>query len=146
MERATELFAVVGKIDPDAYSASTELTEAIDCSYWDQLVFTVMAGTLGSSATLDFKVTSSATSGGTYTDVSGAAITQLTQAGTDSDKVAIVVLDTTHIATLGKRFVKGSLTIATAASDAGVVVYGFRSRYLPATQYDLAAVDEIVIK
>lgn len=146
MERFHEIAGIVGIIDPDAYSASTVLTGAIDCADFAQLVFIVQAGDLGASATLDFKVTASDASGGTYTDVAGTAITQLTQAGSDSNKQAIVALDTAHILALGKRYVKGSMTIATAASDAGVIVLGYRPHYLPATNYDLSTVDEIVVK
>jgi hypothetical protein len=64
--RATEVMGVASIIDPDAYTASTYLTGAIDMSKWGRVVFIVMAGDLGSSATVDFKVTEAATSGGSY--------------------------------------------------------------------------------
>ncbi len=146
MERVHEAVAIVGSIDPDAHTAATYLTDAIDCSDFDQLLFIVQAGTLGASATLDFKVTASATSGGSYTDITGAAITQLTKAGSDDSKMSLISLDVSHVLSAGKRYVKGSMTIGTATSDAGVIVLGYRPHYAPATTYDLADVDEIVVK
>jgi hypothetical protein len=99
-----------------------------------------MAGDLGASATLDLKAQDSATSGGTYADISGKAITQLTQAGTDSNKQAILNLRSDELNS-GARYVKFAMTVATATSDAGLIVLGF-PRY--STEADLAAVDEIV--
>ena len=99
--KMSEQWAVLGTIDPDAYVASTVLSDAIDMSLYDQVIAVVMAGTLGSSATLDAKMTQATTSGGTYKDVTGAAITQLTQASPDdSDKQALIVVDQNDIGIL----------------------------------------------
>ena len=141
--RATEVMGVVGIIDPDAYTASTYLTGAIDMSKWGRVVFIVMAGDLGSSATVDFKVTEAATSGGSYSDITGKAITQLTQAGTDDNKQALVEVLASELGS-GKQFLKGSLTVGTATSDAGVIVLGFHPRFGPAGDQDATTVDEIV--
>lgn len=146
MDRVHETVAIVGRIDPDAYTAAAYLTEAIDCQDFDQLLFIVMAGTLGSSATADFVVKASTTSGGSYASITGTAITQLTEAGTDSDKIVLVSLDVSHVLAAGKRYVKGELTIGTATSDAGVIVLGYRPHYAPAQAFDISAVDEIVVK
>lgn len=59
---------------------STATSSAIDLKEYDgdvSLILTSAAGT-GSSPTLDVKVTDSATSSGTYTDLSGATFTQVT--------------------------------------------------------------------
>jgi hypothetical protein len=141
--RATEKMGVVGIIDPDAYTAATYLTGAIDMSKWNRVVFIVMAGDLGSSATVDFKVTEASTSGGSYSDISGKAITQLTQAGTDDNKQALVEVLASELGS-GKQFIKGSFTVGTATSDGGVIALGFHPRFGPAGDFDLTAVDEIV--
>ena len=86
----SERLAVVACIDPDAYTTGTTASDTIDMKNRGRVMFIVQAGTLGSSATLDFKLQGCATSGGTYADISGKAVTQLTEAGTDSDKQAIV--------------------------------------------------------
>ncbi len=104
----------------------------------------VMAGTLGSSATLDAKLEQATDSSGTGAkDITGKLITQLTQAGTDSDKQAIINLrpDELDVANDFTHF-RLSMTIAVATSDAGAIVFGADARYEPET--DNASVDEIV--
>lgn len=135
--------AVVGIIDPDAYGTGEVLSGAIDMSQWQSIQAIIMAGTLGSSATLDAKLTQATASGGTYKDITGKAITQLTQAGTDSDKQAIINLRSEELDVAnGYRYVKLSMTVGTATSDAGAIVLGTDGRVQPGT--DLSSVDEVV--
>jgi len=142
-ERLSEQLAIVSCIDPDAYTAATVTGDEIDMRYFRRVIFIVMAGTLGSSATIDFKVTECASSGGSFTDLSGKAITQLTDAGTDDDKQAIVEVAAEEMGA-GMRYLKGSLTVGTATSDVGVIALADCARYKPANAYDLSSVDEIV--
>lgn len=145
--RPSDRFAVAGAIDPDAYTAATYTTGWISMATFNEIMAVVMAGTLGASATLDAKIEQATDSGGTGAkDVAGAAITQLTQAGTDeSDKQAIINLwaedldvdnDFTHV--------RLSVTVGTATSDMGAVVFGRCARYGPASDSDAASVAEIV--
>lgn len=147
MERLlSELVSVVGTVDPDAITAGTHNTDVIDMSVHRRVMFVVAVGDLGSSATADFKVLECATSGGTYTLLTGKSITQLTQAGTDSDKQAIVNVSSEEL-TAGYRYIKGSLRVGTATSDAGVIALAdtIFSDAVTTTAYgDLASVDEIV--
>jgi hypothetical protein len=78
----------------------------------------VNAGVIGTSGTVDCKITTSAATGGTYTDVTGAAITQMTQAGGGSGTSQLVSFDMP----LGHNFVKTVLVNATAAAIQGVFV------------------------
>ena len=136
--------AIVGVIDPDAYTASAsfdKFTDAIDMSRWGRVAFVVAAGTIDATGTVDFKVTECATSGGTYTDLSGKAITQL--AATDDDEQKIVEVSADELGS-GKRYLKGALKTATAASDAAVIAVGLDAREEPASDNDLASVSEIV--
>jgi len=142
-ERLSEQLAIVACIDPDAYGTGAQSSDVIDMRYHRRVMFIVMAGTLGSSATLDFKVQECATSGGTYSDLSGKSITQLTDAGTDDDKQAIVEVAAEEMGA-GMRYLKGILTVGTATSDAGVIALADVTRYKPANAYDLSSVDEIV--
>jgi len=140
----SERVAVVGVIDPDAHTANAtynKLTDAIDMSKWGRVAFIVMAGDVEDTGTVDFKVTECATSGGTYADVSGKAITQL---DTDDDgKQAVVEVLSDELGS-GKRYLKGALKTATAASDVAVIALGLDAREEPASGSDLASVDEIV--
>lgn len=141
-ERLSESLAVVATIDPDAYDTGTQGTDSVDMRYHNRVMFIVMVGTLGTSGTVDFKVQESA-DGSTWSDLSGKAITQLTDAGTDDDKQAIVEVAASEMGA-GKRYLRGVLTIGTATSDAAVIAIAGQDRYPPASDYDLSSVDEIV--
>lgn len=136
--------AVVGVIDPDAYTAATYTSGWVDMSDFEVVQAIVMAGTLGTSATLDAKLEQASDGSGTGTkDITGKAITQLTQAGTDSDKQAIIVCYADELDVANSfTHVRLSMTIATATSDAGAIVLGHCARNQPPT--DLTSVDEIV--
>lgn len=146
----TEQAAVVGVIKPDAHTAATYTSGWIALKDFKRFMAVVMAGDLGSSATLDAKLQSATAAAGTNpADISGAAITQLTQAGTDSNKQAIINLDVDHLAgqtTAGSPIThfRLSMTVATATSDAGALILGFDPQYAPASDSDATTVDEIV--
>jgi len=139
-----ETVAIIATIDPDAYGTGDQNTDAIDMRYWREVAFVVMAGDLGSSATLDFVVNGDTASGGSYaTAITGKSITQLTQAGTDSDKQVVVRVTAEEVAAQSLRYIRGTMSIGAASSDCAVVVLGYGARYQPAENFDLATVDEI---
>ncbi len=143
--KAYEGWAVVGTVDPDALTATAHLSDAIDMSKYDEILAVVLVGDLGTNATVDAKLTQATTSGGTYKDVTGKAITQLTKASPDdSDKQALIScrgedldMDSDY------RYVKLSVTVGTATSDGGAVVLG-RPKSGLASGVDLASVAEMV--
>lgn len=142
----SEKVAIGGVIDPDATAASTVVSDYMSMADFESAMAIVMAGTLGTSATVDAKLVQATDSAGTGSkDITGKAITQLTEAGTDSDKQAIIncraeELDVansfTHVAL--------SITVAAATSDVGGILLGLNARNEPASDNDLASVDEIV--
>lgn len=143
-KKLSEAVAVVACIDPDAYATGAQTSDWIDMSKQERVLFIVQAGTLGSSATLDFKVQQSAAANGANpADITGKAITQLTEAGTDSDKQALVEVRASEL-TDGYRYIAGVMTVGAATSDAGMVAIAGNPVYGPASDYDLASVDEIV--
>lgn len=140
----SEKAAIVGAIDPDANTAATYLSDAIDMSKFESIMAVIMAGILGASATIDAKLVQATTSGGTYKDVTSKAITQLVKA-TDDDKQAIINCRAEDLDVDNDyRYVKLSMTVGTATSDSGAVVLGFNARTNPASDNDLASVAEIV--
>jgi hypothetical protein len=140
----SESVAVVGCIDPDAYGTGDYQTGYVSLALFRRFQAIVMAGTLGSSATLDAKIIAYTDAAGNgAADVTGAAITQLTQAGTDSDKQAIINLDTQTLAGSGKTHIRLQMTVGTATSDAGALLLGFDPLYRPASDNDSTAVDSI---
>lgn len=142
----SEIAAVVGVIDPDAYAAGTVTSGWVKASNFQSMMAIIMAGTLGASATLDAKIEQASDSGGTGAkDLSGAAITQLTQAGTDSDKQAVINFRADDLdINNGFEYVRVSMTVATATSDAGALLLGLNARTGVASDSDASTVDEIV--
>lgn len=138
---------ILGAIDPDAYAAGTVTTGWISAATFQSFMAIVMAGDLGTSATLDAKIEQATDASGTGAkDLSGAAITQLTQAGTDSNKQAVISFGSGDLDLAnGFDHFRLSMTVAAATSDAGAIVLGSDTRYGPASDYDAASVDEIVI-
>lgn len=142
----SERIGLVGVIDADAYAASTVTTGWIAAKDFYSFLAVVAVGDLGTSATVDAKLEQATDSSGTGAkDVTGKVITQLTQAGTDSNKQAIINLQH-HELDIKNNFshFRLSMTVAVATSDAAGFVLGVDPAYGPATGYDLTAVDEVV--
>lgn len=141
--RPSEAVAVVANIDPDAYSAAAYTSGWVAVENFHQFLAIVQAGTLGSSATLNFKLQEATDGSGTGAqDITGKAITQLTQAGTDSDKQAVIELNSEDVTT-GYTHVAMVMTVGTATSDAGAIMLALNPRYGPAYSNDATTVDEI---
>jgi len=136
--------AVLGVIDPDVYTAAAYSTGWVDMSLFESLMLIVFAGTLGTNATVNAKLEQATSAAGAgVKDITGKAITALTEAGTDSDKQAVINLRSEELDVNGGfRYVRGTVTIGTATSDMGAVLLGLDPRYAPPT--DAATVDEIV--
>lgn len=142
----SERIAVVGNIDPDANTAGTYTTGWVAAKNFHSFLAVIQAGDLGTNATLDAKLQqATSVAGAGAKDITGKAIAQLTEAGTDSNKQALINLRTEALdVDNGFAFVRLSMTVATATSDAGAVLLGFDSRFGPASDFDAATVDEIV--
>jgi hypothetical protein len=140
--RLNERLAILGVVNPASHSTGNQDTAAVDMKNFGRAMFVVLAGNLSGGGVLDFKLMSSATSGGTYTDVTGKSITSMNNADGGNGQ-AIVELLASDLPD-GHRFVKGRLTIATAASPAAVVALGGDSRYAPIGAFDLASVVRLV--
>lgn len=141
----SEGWAIVGVVDPDAYSAATTLSGAVDMSDYSQVMVVGLIGTIASTGKVDLKVTQATTAAGTYKDVTSKAITQLTQASPDdSDQQVIINVDQTDLDIDNDyRYVKASITGTTASADTAVVIMGLPKRR-PASTGDLASVAEII--
>ena len=142
----SEIAAVVGVIDPDAYGQSTVTSDYIPMKFFGRYMAVIMAGDIVASGTIDAKLIAyTNASGSGALDIPGAAITQLTQAGTDSNKQAVINFNTDVLAGPTKyTHFKLSCTLGTAGADFGAVVLGFEPKYGPTAAEDLSTVDEIV--
>lgn len=140
-----EDLAVLGTIDPASISASTVNTDFVDMRYWREVLFIVVTGVLGSSATADLVIKGDSASGGSYTTtITGKSLTQLVKASHDN-KQAIIRVTAEEVAAQGFRYIRGALTIGTAASIATVLVVGAHARYSDAADFDSADVVQIVM-
>lgn len=146
MIKPSERAAVVGVVDPDAYAAGTVSSAWISADQFLRYMAILAIGDLGTGATVDAKIEQASDSSGTGAkDVTGKAITQLTQAGSDDNKQAVIDLapsDLDH--SNGFNHFRLSVTNGTEAMDGAAVVLGVDGVNGPASDYDAATVAEIV--
>ena len=142
----SERAAVAAVIDPDANTAAAYTSTYVSMATFNQVMAVVQAGTLGSSATLDFKLVQATDSSGTGSkDITGKAITQLTQAGTDADKQAVINCRAEELDVDSDfDYVAMVMTVGTATSDCSAIMLGMTPRYAPASDNDVSTVDEII--
>lgn len=146
-ENLTQALAIAADgIHAASQSTSEKLTSAIDMQKFNRVFFLIDSGTLGTSATLDFSIKGATTSGGTYTTITGTAITQLVKASNDNNYVLVEISSEQVIAANANyRYIKGSLTPGTAACTSAVVAFGSLARFEPAsTKYNPAAVAQVL--
>lgn len=143
--KGSDIAPLTGVIDPDAYTAATYTTGWVSMADAERALATVMVGTLGASATVDAKIEQATDNAGAgVKDLSPAkAITQLTQAGSDSDKqVEINVISEELDVAGGFDHIRLSVTVGVATSDMAATLRSFSARYQPLA--DLSSVDEVV--
>jgi hypothetical protein len=144
--KGSELFAVLATIDPASLAVGTVTTGWLSVANFHALVASIETGALGTSATLDAKLQQALDSSGTSAkDITGKAITQLTQAGGGSAKQVLINVKPEELDTVnGFGFVRLSITVGVAASLAGAQVLGVNPRYATADAFNQAAVAQII--
>tara|TARA_Y100001963_G_scaffold114368_1_gene158587 strand:+ start:61 stop:513 length:453 start_codon:yes stop_codon:yes gene_type:complete len=141
----SERAAVAAVIDPDANTAAAYTSAYVSMSTFNQVLAIVQTGTLGSSATVDFKLVQATDSSGTSVkDISGKSVTQLVKASNDDDQAVINCRSEELDVDNGFDYVAMVMTVGTAASDTSAIMLGMTPRYAPASDNDLASVQEIV--
>lgn len=140
--KPSDEIAVLGTIDPDAYSTGAQNSDWASFEYFEAMMFVVQAGILNSGATLDFKLQEAKSSTGlSAADLSGKSITQFTTG--DNDKQAIINLRAEELSA-GFTHARGVMTVTTTGGDASAICLGFKPVHGPASGHDLSTVDEIV--
>lgn len=135
---------LVETIDPDANGAATYTTGWISMALFENILAVIAVGDIAATGTVDAKLEQATDSSGTgVKDVTGKAITQLTQAGGDSNKQALINCGAQDL-DIANDFdhVRLSITVATAAADSSAHVFGFDARQQPET--DATSVAEVV--
>lgn len=146
----SEQLAILADLPPAEVSAGTaELGPSgarIDMRDCESVMVIIHVGALGNSATVDAKLLEYKASTGTTDEqeISGKAITQLTQSGDDdSDQVAIINLRREELSE-GYRYVACEIEVGTAASDVSAIAIGIFPSYGPADDHNVDDVAEIV--
>lgn len=143
----SEVAAVVAAIDPDNYAAGTQTSGWVAVKDFMSFMALIQVGEMAAGSTVDAKIEQATDSGGSNSkDVSNSSITQLTQASNDdSDQQVAINVRPEHLDVSGGfSHIRMSITVASAASDAGAVLLGLNARHGPASDQDADTVAEIV--
>jgi hypothetical protein len=144
--KGSELFSVLATIDPASQAVGTATTGWIAAGNHHNLLALVQTGALGTGATLDAKFQQAQDASGTGAkDLTGKAITQITQAASGSSKQALINLRPDEMdVTNGYAFVRLSVTVGVAASLTAAQVLGVNPRFTPGEANNQAAVVQII--
>lgn len=119
---------------PTAGAVAGLTAVAVDGTGFGRCQFVLATGAIAATGTLDLKITQSATSGGSYTDITSAALVQVLTGGANK----IYVIDVPVLA--AKPFMKISGTVGTDTAANSIVAILYRGVNTPvdtayATQY-----------
>lgn len=117
----------VQSLKADNYGVATNNGVAVDAAGYDEAVIIFDAGTVGASGTVDVKVQESDTSGGTYTDITGASFAQVTATNDDAIYVGTIRLEGAR-----KQFLRAVAVVGVAACDLGVSIHLAQGESKPA--------------
>lgn len=141
----SEKAAVVAIIDPQqlANGANTLNSDYVDMSKFAEALFIFMTGTI--DTTVDCSVRESDDTGGTNEGtLSGKTATQL--AASRDNKQVVINVKADELGA-GKRYVRGRLVVnagGAGTNSVAALALGLAPRFGPASDDDLADVDEIV--
>jgi hypothetical protein len=144
--KGSELFSVLATIDPASQAVGTAATGWISAGNHHNLLALIQSGALGTGATLDAKLQQAQDASGTGAkDLTGKAITQLTQTASGSSKQALINLrpDDLDVAN-GYAYVRLSVTVGVAASLTAAQLLGVNPRFAPGDANNQSAVAQVV--
>ena len=144
--KASEMLAVLATIDPATQAAGAVSTGWVSVANHLGFLALVQTGVLGTSATVDAKLQQALDSSGTGAkDITGKAITQLTQAANGASRQVLVNLRSEDLdVNAGFAYVRLVLTVGTAAAYTAAQLLGMNPRYEPADGANQSAVAQVV--
>ena len=144
--KGSELFSVLATIDPASQAVGTTSTGWISAGNHHNLLALIQSGALGTNATLDAKLQQAQDASGTGAkDLTGKAITQLTQASNGANRQALINLRPEELDVNNDfAFVRLVVTVATAAANTSAQLLGVNPRLASADTANQAAVAQIV--
>lgn len=140
----SERCAVLGRVAPQSVNGASVDTGLVAIKLFRRLLAVINVGVISSTGVVNAKVQAAVGAAGSPVDIPGASITALTQAGTDSNKIALINVDLDKLAGEAYTHAKLVITDTTAAALVSGELLGFDARYAPASDNDSTVVDEIV--
>jgi len=136
--------AILGSIDPQS-ATTVKTTGWVDAALFQNWEALILVGAISATGTVDAKIQQATDNAGTGAkDLTGKAITQLTQAGGNgSQQCRINVKQDDLDVSNGFRYIRLSITPAVAAALIAGVLQGVDPRYAPADT--LAAASQIQV-
>ena len=141
----SEKITIAGFIGPALVNTTPLVSAPVDMSKFQEALFVLCLGDMAAE-TIDFKLQSSATSGGAYTDIAGRAITQLAASATANDSKQVLINIKGDRVPTGSQFVRASaVTGGATGGQACILGIGLRPRFGPASDDKSASVLQTVI-
>jgi hypothetical protein len=141
-ERLSQALSLIATIHPASYSAKTS-SDGVDMRLFRRVIFVVNNGVIGAN-TVAAAVTGSTDNSTFATTITGKSLAAGTFSGTiDNNHEAIIEVTAEECETAGVRYIRLDLTPSGAAILSAVALAGV-ARYEPASDYNLASVNEIV--
>ncbi len=132
-ERFTETMIPLVVAHPDSVAPGTITSDRVDAGYYHRMFLYVDVGDIVATGTVDIKLTQATTAAGAgVKDITGKAITQLTQAGGDSDSIVGIELRAEELdVNNGFNWVGVVIVVGTAAAELSAVLMKIIPRYEP---------------
>jgi len=138
--------AILGVVNADNYAVGTVTTAWVDMSLVYGAMGILNVGDIAATGTVDAKLEQATDAAGTGAkDITGKAIAQLTQAGGDSNKQALINLRQEELDTNNSfTHARLSISVGAAAADLSGLVTGHSPINGPADQHNAATVAEVI--
>lgn len=140
--RFTEQVAFLDKLDPDSYDAAVYDTGFNSLRDYHRAAVVLIVGDMAATATLDMDIEQATTTAGAgIKAITDKSITQLTQAGGDSNTTVVVELRTEEL-DVDNAFdcINAEVTVGTAAVEFALLILGLEPRYPPVPTTNLEEV------
>ncbi|WP_374349169.1 hypothetical protein [Chitinimonas sp.] len=143
--KTSEEFALLASVDPASQATGTVTTGWINTTNFAKFMALISTGVLGAAATVDAKIQQAQDNVGTGAkDVTGKAIVQIIKATGDNKQALINFRGEDLDINGGFGFVRVSVTVGTAASQAAAYLFGAVPRFAPAEPFNQAAVAQVI--
>jgi hypothetical protein len=138
-----EYICYLGGLVPGSHAAGTYTSGAVNTQLHNRVGVFVNVGTIGSADTVTLSFTACATSGGSYSAVTG--LTAMAALNADNSQL-FVDIPTTKLQDLGVGpYLKAVITVAGANSAVySVEIFGAQERFLPASDYNTGTVTVVL--